>query len=103
MNLTLIYQNTIRQNFVITDSDFILTELTCAIAIIADVSSKTALAADFKREYQNIEFLWKQRPGVGGMIALPPVASQTPGKILCFLVTKATDKQHVNPENLVLP
>ena len=45
---------------VITDSDFILTERTCAIAITADVSFKTALAADFKREYKNIEFLWKQ-------------------------------------------
>ena len=40
--------------------------------------------------------------GVGGMIALPPVASQIPGKYLCFLVTKATDWQHVNPESLVL-
>ena len=36
------------------------------------------------------------------MIALPPVASQIPGKYVYFLVTKATDKQHVNPENLVL-
>ena len=52
-----------------------LTERTCAIAITADVSFKTALAADFEREYKNIEFLWKQRPGVGGMIALTHVAS----------------------------
>ena len=89
-------------NIVITDSDFILTERTCAIAITADVSFKTALAADFKREYKNIEFLWKQRPGVAGMIALPPIASQIPGKNLCFLVTKATDRQHVDPESLVL-
>ena len=65
-----------------------------------DVSFKTALAADFKREYENIEFLWKQRPGVGGMIALSPVASQIPGrKYLCFL---ATDSQHVNPDSLAL-
>ena len=85
-----------------TDSDFILMERTCAIAITADVSFKTASAPDFKIEYKNIEFLWKQRPGVGGMIALPPVASQIPGKYMCFLVTKATDRQHVNPENLVL-
>ena len=70
------YSNTV----VVTDSDFVLTELTCAIAITADVSFKTAVAADFKREHKNIEFLWKQRPGVGGMIALPPVASQIPGK-----------------------
>ena len=89
-------------NVVVTDSDFILTERTCAIAITAYVSFKTALTADFERAYKNIEFLWKQRPGEGGMIALPPVASQIPGKYLCFLVTKANDKQHVNPESLVL-
>ena len=35
-------------NIVIGDSDFILTERTCAIAITADVSFKTALAADFQ-------------------------------------------------------
>ena len=57
------------------------------------MSFKTALAADFKREYENIEFFWKQRPGIGGVAALPPVASQTPGKYLCFLVTRATEKR----------
>ena len=39
---------------------------------------------------------------MGGMVALPPVASQIPGKYLCFLVTKDTDKQHKNPKSLVL-
>ena len=39
---------------------------------------------------------------MGGMIALPPVASQIAGKYLYFFVTKATDKQHVNPENSVV-
>ena len=41
-------------------------------------------------------------PGVGGMIALPPVASQIPRKQLYFLVSMATDRQHKNPESLVL-
>ena len=49
------------------------------------MSFKTAIAADFKREYKNIEFLWKQRPGIGGVAALPPAASQIPGKIPMFL------------------
>ena len=102
LNLTLIYHNHYSNNFDVTDSDFTLSERTCAIVITADVSFKTALAADFNREYKNIEFLWKQRPSVGGILALPPVASQIPGKKLCFLVTKAADKQDVNPENLVL-
>ena len=89
-------------NIILTDSDFILTNRTCAIAITADMSFRTALAADFKREYKNVEFLWKQRPGIGGVAALPPAVSQIPGKYLCFLVTRATEKQHVDPENLVL-
>ena len=37
----------------LTDSDFKLTNRTCAIAITADMSFRTALAADFKREYKN--------------------------------------------------
>ena len=89
-------------NIIVTDSDFKLTNRTCAIAITADMSFRTALAVDFKREYKNKEFLWKQRPGIGGVAALPPAASQIPGKYLCFLVTRATEKQHVDPENLVL-
>ena len=90
--------NEYSSSITLTDSDFILTNRTCAIAITADMSFKTALAADFKREYKNIEFLWKQRPGIGGVAALPPAASQIPGKYLCFLVTRATEKRHVDPE-----
>ena len=95
--------NEYSSSIILTDSDFILTNRTCAIIITADMSFKTALAADFKREYKNIEFLWKQRPGIGGVAALPPAASQIPGKYLCFLVTRATEKRHVDPENLVSP
>ena len=86
----------------LTDSNFILTNKTCVIAITAVMSFRTALAADFEREYENLEFHWKQRPGIGGVAALPPAASQTPGKYLCFLVTRAIKKRHVEPENLVL-
>ena len=57
--------NEYSSNIILTDSDFILTSRTCAIAITADMSFRTALAADFKREYKNVEFLWKQRPGIG--------------------------------------
>ena len=61
------------------------------------MSFKSALAADFKREFKNIEFLWKQRPGIGGVAGLPPAASQIPGKYLCFLVTRATEKRPGKP------
>ena len=91
--------NEYSSSIILTDSDFILTNRTCAIAITADMSFRTALAADFKREYKNIEFLWKLRPGIGGVAALPRAASQIPGKYLYFLVT---EKRQVDPENLVL-
>ena len=93
--------NEYSSSIILTDSDFILTNRTCAIAITMDMSFRTALAADFKREYKNIEFIWKQRPGIGGVAALPPAASQIPGKYLCFLVTRATEKRHVDPVNLI--
>ena len=86
----------------LTVSDFILTNRTCAIAITADMSFRTALAANFRREYKNTEFIWKQRTGIGGVEVLSPAAAQIPGKYLCFLVTRATEKRHVHPENLVL-
>ena len=47
-NLPIDYSSSI----ILTDSDFILTNRTCAIAITADMSFRTALAADFKREYK---------------------------------------------------
>ena len=47
-NLPNEYSNSI----MLTDSDFILTNRTCAIAITADMSLRTALAAEFKREYK---------------------------------------------------
>ena len=94
--------NEYSSNIILTDSDFMLTNRTCAIAITADISFRAALAADFKRDYKNTEFLWKQRPGVGGVAALPPAASQIPEKYLCLLVTRAKEKKHVDPENLVM-
>ena len=68
------------------------------------MSFRRALEADFKREYRNIEFLWKHTRyrGGGGVAALPLAASQILGKHLCFLVTRATERQHVDPEDFVL-
>ena len=85
-----------------TDSDLTLTKRKCAIVITANMSFRTALAADFKRKYKNIEFLWKQRPGIEGVAALLPAASQIPGKYFCFLVMRSTEKQHVVPEDFFL-
>ena len=72
--------NEYSENILITDSDFILSDRISAICITADMSFKTRLETDFKRKYQNVEFLFRQRPGLGGMAALPPSVSQVPGK-----------------------
>ena len=86
----------------ITDSDFILSDRTSAICITADMSFKSRQEADFKREYQNVEFLFRQRPGLGGMAALPPSLAQVPGKYLCFLVTRANERNTIDPEHVKL-
>ena len=42
------------------------------------------------------------KTGNRGVAALPPAASQIPGKFVSFLVPRATEERHVDPENLVL-
>ena len=86
----------------ITDSDFILSDRTSALCITADMSFRSRLEADFTREYQNVEFLFRQRPGLGGMAALPPSVSQIPGKYLSFLVTRVSERNTIDPEHVML-
>ena len=94
--------NEYSENILITDSDFILSDRTSAICITADMSFNTRLEADFKRENQNVEFLFRQRLGLGGMAALPPSVSQVPGKYLCFLVTRVNERNTIDPEHVML-
>ena len=55
--------NDYSESILITDSDFILSDRTSAICITADMNFKSRLETDFKGEYQNVEFLFRQRPG----------------------------------------
>ena len=48
--------NEYSENILITDSDFILSDRTSAICVTADMSFKSRLESDFKREYQNVDF-----------------------------------------------
>ena len=94
--------NEYSENIKITDSDFILSNRTSAICITADMSFKSRLKPDFKREYQNVDFLFRQRPGLGGMAALPQSVAQVPNKYLCFLVTRVNEKNTIDPEHVML-
>ena len=71
-------------SIILTYCDFILPDRTCPIAISVDMILKTALAADFRQYNKCIEFLLKQRLGVGAVTALPLVAPILPRKYLCF-------------------
>ena len=66
------------------------------------MSFKSRLEADFKREYQNVDFLFRQRPGLGGMAALYPSVSEVPGKCLCFLVARIDEGNTMDPEHVIL-
>ena len=98
--------NEYSENILITDNDFILSERTSAVCKTMNMSFKTILEADLKREYQNVEFLWRQmwrqRPELGGLATFPSSVSQVPGKYLCFLVTRFSEKGVVDPEHVVL-
>ena len=94
--------NEYSKNILITDSDFILSDRTSVICITAIMSFNTRLEADFKREYQIVEFLFRQRPGLGGMAALPPSLSQVPGKYLCFLVTRTNERNVTDPQHVIM-
>ena len=94
--------NEYSENILITDSDFILSDRTSAICITADMNFESRLKADFERDYQNVEFLFGQRPGLGGMAALPPSVSQVPGKYMCFLVTRINKRNTIDPEHVML-
>ena len=94
--------NEYSENILITESDFILSDRASAICITADMSFKSRLEADFKREYQNVEFLLRQRPGLGGMAALLPSVAQVPGKYLCFLITRVNERNTIDPEHVML-
>ena len=88
--------NEYSENILITDSDLILSDRTSAICITADMSFKARLEADSKREYQNVEFLFRQRS------ALPLSVALVPGKNLCFLVTRVNEKNTIDPEHVML-
>ena len=59
------------------------------------MSFRSRLEDDFRREYQNVEFLFRQRPGLGGMAALPPSVSQVPGQYFCFMVTRVSERNTI--------
>ena len=74
--------NKYSKNILIRDSNFIFSDRTSTICIAAKLQDR--LEADFKREHQNVEIMFRHRPVLGDLAALPPSVSQLPGKCLSF-------------------
>ena len=72
-------------SIILPDSDFILTIRTCAIAITADMSFKTALAADFKREYKKKRIPLEAKARNRGRSSLASGGVTDTGKVLMLL------------------
>ena len=49
-----------------------------------------------------MEFLFRQKSGLEGLAAVPPSGSQVPGRYLCFLVTRVSERNVVDPEHVML-
>ena len=49
-----------------------------------------------------MEFLFRQRPKLGGMAALPLSVTQVAGKDLCFLVTRVNERNMIDLEHVML-
>ena len=62
------------------DCDFVLPDSTMAICKTADISFTRSLVADFKKEYKNVDNLFRPIPGLSGLAAFdPPTVSQISG------------------------
>ncbi len=83
------------RNIIIDRTDFFETKRSMAVAISADLQMKTMLSAELDREYAHKEFLFRQRPQTGKLLILPPLLTQEPDKHICFLVTRARERERV--------
>ncbi len=87
-------------NICLEHTDFLMTPRTMAVAIPATLESKMRLSAEMNREYGHREFLFRQRPEVGRVLALLPTLTTEPGKYIFFLVTRNKEFDRVSIEDL---
>ena len=83
-------------------TDFLMTSRSMAIAIPANLETQMRLSAKVHREYGHREFLFRQQPEIGKVLALPPSLTKKPNKYMFFLVTRCKDFDRVRMEDLFL-
>ena len=89
------------ENILITDSDLILSDRTSPICKTADMSFNRRLEADFEK-VAKFGVSAQTETGIGGVAALPPSVSQVNGINLCFLVTRVSERNVIDPEHVML-
>ena len=87
-------------NLRLEHTDFLMTSRTMAVATPADLGAKMRLSAEINREYGHREILFRQRPQLGKVLALPPALTTEPNKYLFFLVTRSKYFDRVRVEDL---
>ena len=89
-------------NLKLEHSDFLRTKRTTAVFVPANLDMKLRLDAEIDEEYGPREFLFRQKPRIGKIIALPPALTLEPKEYLFLHVTRATKWDRVQVENLYL-
>ena len=79
-----------------------LTDRTCAIGITADMSFRTSLAASSWREYKDKEFFMEAKTRNRRCSSFATGGFLDTREVLILLGTMATEKHHVNPEDMLL-
>ena len=87
-------------NLRLEHTDFLTARRSLVISAAANLDMKMRLTAEINRENGHIEFLFRQRPEVGKILALPPALTAERRKYVFFAVTRKKDWDRVNLEDL---
>ncbi len=87
-------------NLQLEHKDFLTRKRSMAVSAPGSRDSKMRLGAESDREYGHKEFLFRQRPEVGGVIALPPAITSEEGKYVLIFITRLKEWDRVVVERL---
>ncbi len=87
-------------NLQLEHKDFLLTKRSMAVSAPASLESRMRLGAEIDREYGHKEFLFRQRPELGKVIALPPAITSEEGKYVFLFIIRAKEWDRVVVERL---
>ena len=87
-------------NLRLEHTDFLTARRSLVVSVAANLDIKMRLSAEIDREYGHREFLFRQRPELGKILALPPALTAERGKYVFLAVTRKKDWDRVLLEDL---